>query len=679
MFPAVTIPVEARRRLVEPVRAELDRESWGFPRASTIPIPADVWNSYVERLRQAGIAVERAVGEIEPSGPFNSIRRQLAKVVEARNAVVWRSMSLCAFEPFDGVAAARAIERMDSAIVSTLVMIESGRLGVSKDIKRIAFEQPRSAQTAEARDGLCRLFGLGEPPLDETGEFSPSRVFEAFKYDVTSLTGRVLPHVASLGLAPVDDLLALVCICGWIADAPDPVLAYSAMHEMLWALRQRKESADATRTQVHAHLLGRDEALRQTWRRIVVALNELRSATDSESRAHQLADAYKRIIEGPVRQYAWTMRCLVRGKWSAPPTLSPLQAAIAGDGGWLASLLDVVLLTDIRNGQAHESLVWDGHGEMFLVEDGEVSPLQVLNAFRGAVSFVRGCEAAFAHDRAGERERDAGLPIPAYGEQGRLQPWRRAEAFFGTNGLRLRRLVFNSKIAEAHVERLEVEQINPCLQALVLASRLLPKVEEFRVWKDGTDGPVIDVSKPALRLVDPLWEHALNTFTAMPLSTFLPANLSARSRHESESVAARSIAWIAADDALDALDGVGESWTDETRRLVTARIAHALTCLEACAGLTTSLTRINALAEQLRLLSTSLDHGDVPAHRRDVDHLESTRRIRHVWDAWGPVPRLPTIAGGVERPDVRAGQTEPTARLHPANFKDEVGARWRSL
>ena len=276
-----------------------------------------------------------------------------------------------------------------------------------------------------------------------------------------------------------------------------------------------------------------------------------------------------------------------------------------------------------------------------------MSPQRVLHAFRGAVAFVRGCEAAVAHDRAGERGHH--LPTPSYDEPGRLQSWRRAEAFFGTNGLRLRRLVFNSKVAEAYIERLEVEEINPCLQALVLASRLLPRVETFRVWRDGTDEPVIDVSTSALRVVDPLWEHALNTFTAMPLSTFLPANLGTRRLHETESVAARSIAWIAADDALDAVDGAGDLWTDETRRLVAARVVHTLTCLEACVELTTSPTRINALAEQLRLLAETLAHNDVPAHWCDVDDLDSTQRIRRMWNAWGRYrgsQQLPAACGG---------------------------------
>ena len=174
MLPVVTIPIQARRRLIEPVRAELDQKSWGFPRASTVPIPAQVWNSYVEQLRQAGVAVGRTLGEVDPSLPFNKIRRQLVEVIEARNAVVWRLMSMCAFKPFDGAAAAQAIERMDSGIVSILVTIENGRSAVNNDTENIAFEQPMCSLEREAHDGLCQLFQLGASPVDETGEFSPS-------------------------------------------------------------------------------------------------------------------------------------------------------------------------------------------------------------------------------------------------------------------------------------------------------------------------------------------------------------------------------------------------------------------------------------------------------------------------------------------------------------------------
>ncbi|WAX58529.1 hypothetical protein M6B22_07130 [Jatrophihabitans cynanchi] len=672
----MTIPAEARRRLAAPVRAELERKSWAFPAVSTVPLPAGVWNTYVRQLREAGAAVHHAVQDVDLTRPFNGIRRQLEKIVEVRSTAIWRLMAMCAFEPFNAADASSALERMDTAVAAVLAVVENEQPAQSiAGTARIEFEQPEKPTGQEEHDSLSRVFGLSTRPVDETGEFSASRVFEAFKYDVTSLVRQVLPHVASLGVEPVDDVLALVCICGWIADAPDPVLAYSSMHEMLWALDHSRREAPTDRAAAFAYLHGRDEALRQTWRRVIATLQDLRSEADSETRAHQLADVYKRITEGPFRQYAWTMRCLSRRQWSVPPTLGPLQAAIASDGDWLASVLDVAVLRDVRNGQAHESLVWDGHREVFIVDDAEFTPRQVVHAFSGAVSFVRGCEAAFAHDRAGER--DPGLLTPTCDEPGRLQPWRRAEAFFGTNGLRLRRLVFNSRVAEAHVEQLDTENINPCLQALVLASRLLPRVETFRVWRDGTEHPVVEVGTAALRLVDVHWERALNTFTAMPLSTFLPANLDARKRHESESVAARSVAWIAADDVLDAIDGADDPWTPDMRRLACARIAHARACLHGCAELTSALTRIKAICAQLEQLEEILGRADGPGSFNDVDALDATQLIRHMWQTWGPVPRLPTIS---ERSRGLNDRLDCRAQLQPDDFKDEQHRkRWRSI
>lgn len=165
-------------------------------------------------------------------------------------------------------------------------------------------------------------------------------------------------------------------------------------------------------------------------------------------------------------------------------------------------------------------------------------------------------------------------------------------------------------------------------------------------------------------------------FTAMPLSTFLPANLDARKHHESESVATRSVAWIAADDALDAIDGADDQWTPGTRRLVCARVAHARAALQACSELSSSLTRMSALCDLLQELELALRRHDGAATWNDVDALDSTKRIRHMWETWGPVPRLPTIADRLLRPDDR---TEPKVKLHPKDFEGASATRWRSL
>lgn len=93
--------------------------------------------------------------------------------------------------------------------------------------------------------------------------------------------------------------------------------------------------------------------------------------------------------------------------------------------------------------------------------------------------------------------------------------------------------------------------MNPCLQALVLSRRLMPNVETFSVADSGGD-VVVTVSADSLSATMAAWELAVSNMDQPPLSTFLPANLDARVRHEDANVAVLSVAWIAVDDARSA-------------------------------------------------------------------------------------------------------------------------------
>ena len=104
------------------------------------------------------------------------------------------------------------------------------------------------------------------------------------------------------------------------------------------------------------------------------------------------------------------------------------------------------------------------------------------------------------------------------------------------------------------------------------------------MYTEGAAEPVIAIEGAALDYTLPVWNQAIATFDKMPFSAFLPANLAARSVLETATSAVRAVAWIAADDVLDALDGGAESWDKAATGVLEQRVALVELALTQCLG-----------------------------------------------------------------------------------------------
>jgi hypothetical protein len=260
-------------------------------------------------------------------------------------------------------------------------------------------------------------------------------------------------------------------------------------------------------------------------------------------------------------------------------------------------------------------------------------------------------------------------------DPGRLAAWRRAEAFFGTNGLRVTQSAFNSKVAKITCTELSLENINPCFQALVCCRSLLPYVRRFEIFEQGKKEAVLSVTAEGLERSQPVWEKAMNWFSSMPLSTFLPANLNARSSSENLTQAVRSVAWIAVDDLLDAIDGSPVEWHNEDLDLIAKRLDIVAVATEQCimAAPEESSLRLLAVRKTVAALREELDAVSIPVGRDRVNLMESVRRARYWWDAWGPVQRLP----GLDSPARITLSDDWKPSLRSDQERSEL--RWRTI
>ncbi len=487
-------------------------------------------------------------------------------------------------------------------------------------------------------------FGLDFEPLNQDREFQAADVFSAFAYRNTELVDQVLPHLASLGVSAevmANDMLVGVSVVGWVVTAQDPVVAAVALDQMLASLLHA--TSPAALEPALKMFTDRENVTLQVRRKVAAALAAIPLAQDLERRALALADAYKCLAEGPVRHFGWALFCLQTGSWSPPPMLARVRESLVARGGFTASVAEACILTNLRNGQAHETLEWDGVEGRYLADGDAIALGNVLIAVAMASSFDRGCEAALGCYRALRLNPE--LAVIA-NDSLRMPSRERALAHFGTNGLEVAWADFNSAVARVHLRGLSREDINPCFQALLVAHQLLPRVNRFEVSVEGEDGSAIDVDADALDSTLRVWSEARASFSKMPVTAFLPANLAARSQAEARSVAVRSISWIAVDDLLAAIDGAAGMLDAPAIELMSKRAHLVETALLECMSRVPVevQTRPRVVLDAARELQWELLGLSLPIPLSRLDRLSCVDHLRHFWTRWGPVPRLPTVA-----------------------------------
>ncbi|GLY38405.1 hypothetical protein Amsp01_044290 [Amycolatopsis sp. NBRC 101858] len=594
----------------------------------------------------------------------------MGSMLELRNRVVSLILALAPFENFDEDAARSITGSLDIALFEVTQSV----LGVDATSKGLDLESLDlrwlSVHGEECSSPLARAFGVDSETIPSDAiRFSPGWVLSSYYMRISELLVVLIPHLSSLRLPPVEDVLVGVSAVGWIVGCEDPVSAYCSSDAFLKALYF--PAADQTIRPVIRYLEKSEAELRQIQVRIDRSLEVVRKGDDEEAVHLALVDLYKRLVEGQFRRYGWILYCLREGSWSDPPMLTQLREKLVSRGGWLGSIAQRAIIRDIRNGEAHETLIWDGVAEKYQAEGVEVDVSVVTQAAVLVEAFVRGCEAALACYKVMGVEHDFGRP--KMGDPGRLSSWQRAEALFGTNGLRLLDAKFNSKTARITCLELEEHQVNPCLQALVICCGLVPHVETFEVRVQSGSDAVITVSAEALRRTLEIWEVALRSLSGMPLSTFLPANFDSRMRSEGVSVASRSIAWIAVDDFLDALDGSAELWRAEDFHLFMARIKVLLLAIESCIEYVPDRAgfRLRLVRDAVIQVKESFESTFVPLLATTLDNEDAVVRMRHWWNVWGPVERLPGIKSKADR----SGVFDHRIKLQDA--PDDL--RWRTM
>lgn len=666
-FSSINLPTSARAKLAAPIRHAIN-EALNLPRAHSLPIRAQIWLTYADSIISKIEQFQNTLNAGPRSTDFNSIRDWVELLLDLRNNISAVTCALGPFEHFNEHKSREMLGLIDMHLMNVGQQIEG------KTPPRGGYLEPTTDwlvaidQSTDFTAPILRAFSLETADLeDESGEFVPGRVLAAYYLHYSNLLEKTFPHILSLSLPPIEDILVIVATVGWITGADDPVAAYCSMNALFRRLMEKRHSSICS--DVLTYLKRVEPELRQARRRINKAAKNVQN-DDEEETLFALADLYRRLIEGPFRKYAWVLHCLDADAWSDPPMLAQLRDNLASQKDWLGGYARQVILSEIRNGEAHETIVWDGVTKKYMVEGVGVEPQTVGHAALLAEAFARGCETALACYKSLDAAPRKGRPL---GEDlGRMEPWRRAEALFGTNGIQVASCNFNSKRVRINCIELTQKDINPCLQALVTGFDLLPHADRFEVFIVGSPEPVVSVSRESLELALPIWEFASTALTSMPFSTFLPINMSSRTGPEDPRTAARSAAWIAVDDLLDALDGSPVIWDMRELKLFVKRVELVSLAIKQCmTGVPLELhPRLRAVREAALEILEKVRRLAVPVGNYHVANLQPVAKCRYWWNKWGPVDRLPTIE--------QEGDPQPDGKRPLLQDEHEI-LRWRTL
>jgi hypothetical protein len=537
-----------------------------LPRPCVIPVTREQWLNALEDARLS----ERSATLITSSGELLSAAhctdgRKAARDLQIASGVLAETLSslredlvlLSALKP-----AAGGLESFQNAAVKLATATASAAIRApypgTLDGELLAELDATQTQVRGSGpfvdDPLETALGLPLNELrDDHGVFSSARLLGAYRGRYDELQHQL--HTVLLAVTDnPPDLLDALHPAGGLLLTDRPFLALKAAIAVKELFEQTLNSDSARLTPLRTLKL---RVTRSAASHVgIVATNRaIREASTDAERAHLTLDLYRRMVESQLRPWAWTL-LQVRGRSAPrPPELGPLRDLLQADGHLLLAEMAVAILPAARNAAAHEDYLWDDDKHVLAVGEDTVDIATLEDAIERAYSLMCGAECAWSCARWTSAKFAAILD--ATDPPGHLVApldEHAALSHFGTNGLLPRATQLSRATWTVTLEEIPFSLINPCFQALVWSAQLLRRANRFQVLLPGREQPVIDIQRSVLEANWLVWQHARATMESMPQSTFLPANAWTRLAVEVPESAAQAVAWLAANDAVDACE-----------------------------------------------------------------------------------------------------------------------------
>lgn len=406
------LPLTARRRLVAPALEVIQ----ALPPCSApvVPVTREQWDSAlldaefrsVELRADAKVlAAARAVIDAALADDASGLRAAASALAREVVSVALDLWCLAAFGP------GRAAVALHDAVVDVGTLALKGVADPAGADTSILAERIRDAVDVLSQsdppvvdDPVEALFGVTRDAVsDARCVFSPARVvahFHGREENLTHIVDGLLSLVTPLPPNPIDGLRA----AGALFLGPRPLLALRSAvqvrsliadvfdnganhgHEAAAApLRDLQSRVDRSATN-HASML-----------RIREQLEEARTVAEQATLRLEL---YRKMAEGQLRPWAWTILRLRGRDLDRMPELHSLRDQLLADGSPLCREAARAILTPARNASAHEDFEWDGTRGVLLVGDAEVAVDELVEATERAYALMSGAECGWTCARS---------------------------------------------------------------------------------------------------------------------------------------------------------------------------------------------------------------------------------------------------------------------------------------
>lgn len=529
---------------------------------AAIPITTEAWDRFVDRLKWLGpemLDVSERVNDAASSTEFHPIRQ----ASEALNGLLRRT---------DAALQAAAMFQHDSrpSLVKLHSMVGAQCMRWWRDLTgqtTTVADRPSPGDLAltvrslrsrdsEPIDPWQAALGVRRERLtDPRGIVTVPLVLASFWNRLDVLRDRVETLFEPLAVSRLDPLKAVTYATA-LLEAADPIeCVQAAIH--VRRLLATTFAADPERTAAALRaLLAGVERSRANIQMILDNQQRMRETDRAQTRAALQLDNYRRMMEGQVRPWCWVLVCLHTGASGRAPMLSRLVDRLAATDDDLARAFLNCIEIEARNDAAHEDAYWDARRQVLVGSAGDIDTDYLAALTARGQGLMSGAELGWALACGDLPELTAMTQRGASIAQPMILQMDAALSRFATNNLEVDEWGLDIDTLTVTIKDLPFEKYNPCAQAVLEASMLLPEVERFAVRLRGCDGPAVVATKGTLKETAPLWFAARGAFATMPSAVFLPLLVESRLEVEAPQTAGRAAAWLALNEAVHCLEDV---------------------------------------------------------------------------------------------------------------------------
>ena len=533
--------------------------------SGAIPIDDQGWEQFVSRLQSLPSSVADVAATVEAAASSSEFNDLSAASTEAANLLLQADSVIRPGSMFDHPRRIK-LGRVHDFLGKTAQGWLAALLGTpSAPLYGADNRPPQTPDVAGSLvDALCDLRPVGDRPkedpwavvfgveraelLDANGSFSTPLLIAQFHSQLDNLQSRVDRLFAPLGLENLD-LFKALNFCQVLLESLDPAESVqAALHVYDLITKSFQARPDHTARVLRALL---DNVERSHANSIMIrdTAARLKATTRRDRRAMLILELYRRMTEGQMKPWCWTLVCLHSGAHGAPPMLSQLGDRLRATGDDLALAFADCLLAGPRNAAAHEDYHWDSQRRRLMSGDDEIDPDLLHHLSTRGQGLTLGAELGWALACA----KDSHLTEATRSVEGQdfaaVLQINSALTRFATNNLRVQDWELDLDELTVQVADLRPDVYNSCAQALLEASLAFPDAQRFVVRLPTLAGPAMVASRPVLLEILPIWVTARRRYRKIPPAVFLPVFFQSRLLVEPHEAAVRSMLWLALNEA----------------------------------------------------------------------------------------------------------------------------------